>query len=64
MYVIALVVALFAYDNKEFLETVEKQKAQGYYWTQIDCREATKGLPAVTIDTPTGKSFVCNKMVK
>ena len=61
--VLALTAALFAYDNKEFLETVEAQRADGFTWQQIECREVNPQLPAITITTPTGKELVCNKLV-
>jgi hypothetical protein len=55
---------LFFADNNEFFRTVEQQRAEGYTWSQIDCRQVEQGLPALTIDTPTGKSLVCNKLTK
>ena len=48
----------------EFQRTVEKQRAEGYKWEQIPCRQVTPGVPAITIDPPTGKKLVCNKLVK
>ena len=48
----------------EFQRTVEKQRSEGYEWKEILCRQATPGVPAITIDTPTGKKLVCNKLVK
>tara|TARA_Y100001937_G_scaffold126474_1_gene195842 strand:+ start:1097 stop:1294 length:198 start_codon:yes stop_codon:yes gene_type:complete len=56
--------ALWSVDNKEFLETVDIQRADGFTWQQIDCREVDQTLPAITIDTPTGKSLVCAKLTK
>ena len=64
MFALALIVGLFAYDNKEFFDTVEEQRADGRYWTQIDCRDLENGLPALTINTPTGRKIVCHKLVK
>jgi hypothetical protein len=61
---ILLVISLFAYDNKEFFDTAKAQYAEGFTWKQIECREATPGLPAITIKPPTGKEFVCNKLKK
>jgi hypothetical protein len=60
---VVLVAGWFS-TNAEFVKTSNEQQADGYFWSQIDCREATPGLPAITIDTPTGKSLVCNKLVK
>ena len=59
-----LVMALWSIDNKEFLETVDIQRADGFTWQQIDCREVDQTLPAITIDTPTDKSLVCAKLTK
>ena len=60
---VAIMVAFFA-DNAEFIKTVEQQQAEGYTWQSIDCRQVTEGLPALTIDTPTGKNLVCHKLQK
>ena len=61
---ITLTLALFAYDNKEFLETVEFQTADGFTWQQIECRDVNPKLPAITITTPTGREIVCHKLTK
>lgn len=60
---VAIMVAFFA-DNSEFMKTVEQQRAEGYTWSQIDCRQVEPGLPAITIDTHTGKKLVCYKLQK
>ena len=59
-----VLMAIWSVDNKEFLETVDIQRADGFTWQQIDCREVDQTLPAITIDTPTGKSLVCAKLTK
>jgi hypothetical protein len=51
-------------QTMEYFRTVEQQRAEGYKWKQIPCRQLTPGLPAITIDPPTGKKLVCNKLVK
>ena len=56
--------ALWAVDNREFLDTVEIQRADGFTWQSIECREVDSTLPAITIDTPTGKSLVCAKLTQ
>ena len=61
---IFVVMALWANDNTEFLQTVELQRVDGFTWQQIDCREVDPTLPAITITTPTGKELVCNKLTK
>lgn len=64
MAVLVLIAGLFYADNSEFFRTVEAQRAEGYTWSQIECRQVERGLPAITINTPTGKSLVCNKLTK
>jgi len=64
MALLVLVLALFVADNKEFLDTVDEQRAKGYSWHEIDCRPVNSELPALTIDTHTGKSLVCYKLQK
>jgi hypothetical protein len=51
-------------QTMEFFRTVEKQRAEGYKWKQIPCRQVTPNVPAITIDPPTGKKLVCNRLVK
>ena len=51
-------------QTAEFWRTVEKQRAEGHVWQQIECRQVNPELPAITIDPPTGKKLVCNKLVK
>lgn len=57
-----LLLALFGIDNKEFIDTSSKQLKSGMSWHGIPCREATPGLPAITIDSPNGKKYVCHKI--
>lgn len=64
MALLVLVLALFVADNKEFFDTVDAQRAEGYRWVDIDCRPVNRGLPAITIDTHTGKKLVCYKLAK
>jgi len=61
---IFMFMTLWSFDNREFLDTVEIQRADGFTWQSIECREVDSTLPAITIDTPTGKSLVCNKLTK
>jgi len=61
MIVALLAGYLFALDNREFFDTVAEQVGT-YDWHQIECREATPGLPALVLETPTGKRLVCNKL--
>lgn len=49
--------------DKAFWDTVEKQRAEGFVWKEIPCREV-ENYPALTIDTPTGKKLVCNILSK
>ena len=59
----AAVSLLLSACDKTFWDTVEEQKAQGYKWKEIPCRQV-ENYPAITIDTPTGKKLVCNVLVK
>jgi hypothetical protein len=59
-----LILSLWAVDNSEYVKTVANQIEEGYKWTSIECREANESLPAITIDSPTGKRFVCHKLMK
>tara|TARA_Y100000310_G_scaffold303520_1_gene341911 strand:- start:46 stop:255 length:210 start_codon:yes stop_codon:yes gene_type:complete len=48
VFVIALFGALFCADNKEFLDTVKKEKAEGYEWHyvgQTDLDPKAKSVP-------------------
>ena len=63
MIVVALIAGLFAFDNKEFFDTVAEQ-IHTHDWQQINCRQVDPELPAITFNTPTGKELVCNKLVK
>jgi len=64
IFAIGLISALWFTANAEFVKTTNEQKAQGFVWDRIDCRQRIEELPALTIDTPTGKSLVCYKLVK
>lgn len=63
MLVVVIAIAWFA-GNSDFVNTVNEQTANGYSWNKIECRQVTQGLPAITIDTPTGKQLVCHKLQK
>ena len=41
---------------------VPSNNKEGNWWYSIKCREATPGLPAITIDAPNGKKYVCHKL--
>ena len=64
MAVLLLIAGLFIADNSEFFRTVEQQRAEGYTWSQIECRQVNPELPAITMDTPIGNKLVCNKLTK
>ena len=53
-----------AAGTKEFFDTVEQQRAEGYDWAKVDCRPVNPELPALTMDTPVGKNRICYKLVK
>ena len=66
-YLILLSLLVFgACDTQtmEYFRTVEQQRSEGYKWKQIPCRQVTPGVPAITIDPPTGKKLVCNVLSK
>lgn len=63
MLLVAVTIAWFGV-NSDFINTVNEQTANGFSWNQIQCRQVTPGLPAITIDTPTGKQLVCHKLQK
>jgi hypothetical protein len=63
MVFVMILSLLMVGGNKEFLDTVDEQKAMGYTWHKIECREHNKELPAITIDTHTGKSLVCYQLL-
>ena len=56
--------ALWSMDNIEYLDTMNKQLAQGFQWKQIECRPPNKDLPHISIKTPIGNEYVCNKLKK
>jgi len=60
----ALVLGACSSQQAEFFRTVEQQRAEGYVWKQIECRQVNPELPAITIDTPIDNKLVCNKLVK
>ena len=64
--ILTLLLALGACNAQtaEFWRTVEQQRAEGYVWQQIKCRQVNSELPAITLDTPIGNKLVCNKLVK
>jgi|TARA_B100001093_G_scaffold441718_1_gene443025 hypothetical protein len=56
-----LTATFFAIDNREFFETVAEQ-IDTHDWYKIHCRQVIPELPALTIETPSGKQLVCNKL--
>jgi hypothetical protein len=64
MAIAFVLVALFGFENKEFIDTASKQLKEGYSWNKIECREAIPGLPAITINYPDGTKYVCGKLKK
>jgi len=61
MIILYAMAALFAVENKEYFDTVAEQ-VKDYDWQQIECRQVTPGIPAITLSTPTGKELVCHKL--
>ena len=56
--------ALWSWDNADYIATMNKQFEQGYSWTQIDCRAPDENVPYIAIESPNGKKWVCNKLIK
>ena len=61
---LALITALWAQDNREYLDTMNAQLAEGFSWKQIECRAPNKDVPYIAIKTPIGNEYVCNKLEK
>ena len=59
-----LVLALWSWDNKDYIDTMNAQLAQGYSWKQIECRAPDETLPHIAIETPIGNKYVCHKLMK
>ena len=62
MEIVIAILAMFNINNKEFIDTSSKQIKDGNWWYSIPCREVKPNLPALTIDSPNGKSYVCTKL--
>ena len=56
--------ALWSWDNREYIDTMNAQLAGGYSWKQIECRAPDESLPHIAIETPIGNKYVCHKLVK
>ena len=56
--------ALWSWDNREYIDTMNAQLADGYSWKQIECRAPDESLPHIAIETPIGNKYVCNKLMK
>ena len=50
--------------NAAYVQTVNKQLAEGYRWVEIPCRPAKPDVPSITMDTPDNKKLVCNVLQK
>ena len=59
-----VVLALWSLDNREYIDTMNEQLAQGYMWKQIECRAPDETLPHIAIETPIGNKYVCHKLMK
>ena len=56
--------ALWSWDNREYIDTMNAQLAEGYSWKQIECRAPDESMPHIAIETPIGNKYVCHKLVK
>ena len=57
------VLALWSWDNADYIATMNKQLEQGFAWKSIDCRAPDESVPYIAIEPPDGKKYVCNKLV-
>ncbi len=39
--------AMFAIDNRDYLDTMNEQIKDGYVWKQIECRAPDESLPHI-----------------
>ena len=56
--------ALFCADNQDFLETVKKQKAEGYEWHYIGQTPPDPKAKSITIQVKGEEPFVLWKLKK
>lgn len=59
-----IMVAGFFQANADFFNTARQQQDEGYSWSEANCIAHTKGLPALTIDSPNGNQWICYKLTK
>ena len=62
MVFLTLFAALWSYDNREFIDTMNQQLTQGYSWNSIECRAPNEELPYIAIESPLGNKYVCIKL--
>ena len=41
--------ALWSWDNREYIDTMNAQLAEGYSWKQIECRAPDESLPHLSL---------------
>lgn len=58
-----LLVSLFSVENAEFIETSNKQIAEGYSWTYVGM-QTPSGDPAITIKPENGNEFILFRLTK
>ena len=49
------VLALWSWDNADYIATMNKQLEQGFAWKSIDCRAPDESVPYIAIESPNGK---------
>jgi hypothetical protein len=57
------IAALFAIDNKEFIDTSSEQLKQGYSWNYVG-KNAPSGTPAITIKPENGDPYIIYRLEK
>jgi hypothetical protein len=60
---VALIMALFAHDNKEFFDTVEQNRKDGMSWEYVGKQEPGNN-PAITIKDFQNNEVIYFKMTK
>jgi hypothetical protein len=62
-FMTVLLLSLASASNAEFIETSNKQIADGYEWTYVG-KQAPSGDPAITIQPENGNEFILFKLTK
>ena len=64
VFVVALFGALFCTDNKEFLETVKKEKAEGYEWHYVGVTGLDPKAKSIPLQVEPNEPYILWKLKK